>query len=306
MNSVKIIATGKYLPKHEVKSEYIEKENNLEDGYIYKRTGIETRYYSIDETLEDLAINSVKDMLRKNNNLSILDVDMIITSSTTYNSMMPSLSFEIQKYFNIKDCMCFDILAGCSGYINALDIAQKYIATSSAKNVLVVGADILSKNKYDDIKTQILFGDGAGCMYLKAIEENKKYVSNIKSFDDKYQILTCNMNHELSMNGKEVYKFATAKTIENISEILDNSNEKIEDIKFVIPHQSNIKILEKICKKTNANMYTNIKRYGNTFCASIPIALDELFEFNQLRENDKIILLGYGGGLNLGSILMEV
>lgn len=306
MNSVKIIATGKYLPKHEVKSEYIEKENNLEDGYIYKRTGIETRYYSIDETLEDLAINSVKDMLRKNNNLSILDVDMIITSSTTYNSMMPSLSFEIQKYFNIKDCMCFDILAGCSGYINALDIAQKYIATSSAKNVLVVGADILSKNKYDDIKTQILFGDGAGCMYLKAIEENKKYVSNIKSFDDKDQILTCNMNHELSMNGKEVYKFATTKTIENISEILDNSNEKIEDIKFVIPHQSNIKILEKICKKTNANMYTNIKRYGNTFCASIPIALDELFEFNQLRENDKIILLGYGGGLNLGSILMEV
>ncbi len=306
MNSVKIIATGKYLPKREVKSEYIEKENNLEDGYIYKRTGIETRYYSIDETLEDLAINSVKDMLSKNNNLSILDVDMIITSSTTYNSMMPSLSFEIQKYFNIKDCMCFDILAGCSGYINALDIAQKYIATSSAKNVLVVGADILSKNKYDDIKTQILFGDGAGCMYLKAIEENKKYVSNIKSFDDKDQILTCNMNHELSMNGKEVYKFATTKTIENISEILDNSNEKIEDIKFVIPHQSNIKILEKICKKTNANMYTNIKRYGNTFCASIPIALDELFEFNQLRENDKIILLGYGGGLNLGSILMEV
>lgn len=306
MNSVKIIATGKYLPKREVKSEYIEKENNLEDGYIYKRTGIETRYYSIDETLEDLAINSVKDMLSKNNNLSILDVDMIITSSTTYNSMMPSLSFEIQKYFNIKDCMCFDILAGCSGYINALDIAQKYIATSSAKNVLVVGADILSKNKYDDIKTQILFGDGAGCVYLKAIEENKKYVSNIKSFDDKDQILTCNMNHELSMNGKEVYKFATTKTIENISEILDNSNEKIEDIKFVIPHQSNIKILEKICKKTNANMYTNIKRYGNTFCASIPIALDELFEFNQLRENDKIILLGYGGGLNLGSILMEV
>lgn len=306
MNSVKIIATGKYLPKREVKSEYIEKENNLEDGYIYKRTGIETRYYSIDETLEDLAINSVKDMLRKNNNLSILDVDMIITSSTTYNSMMPSLSFEIQKYFNIKDCMCFDIIAGCSGYINALDIAQKYIATSSAKNVLVIGADILSKNKYDDIKTQILFGDGAGCMYLKAIEENKKYVSNIKSFDDKDQILTCNMNHELSMNGKEVYKFATTKTIENISEILDNSNEKIEDIKFVIPHQSNIKILEKICKKTNANMYTNIKRYGNTFCASIPIALDELFEFNQLRENDKIILLGYGGGLNLGSILMEV
>lgn len=306
MSSVKIIATGKYLPKKEIKSEDIEKENNLEDGYIYKRTGIKTRYYSLDETLEDLAINSVKDMIRKNNNLNIQDVDMIVTSSTTYNNMMPSLSFRVQKYFNIKDCMCFDVLAGCSGYINALDIAQKYIATSSAKNVLVIGADILSKNIYHDIKTQILFGDGAGCVLLKAIKEDKKYISNIKSFDDKNQILTCSMQHELFMNGKEVYKFATSKTVENISEIIEKSKEKIEDIKFIIPHQSNIKILEKICKKTGANMYTNIKRYGNTFCASIPIALDELFEFNQIKENDKIILLGYGGGLNLGSILMEV
>ncbi len=306
MSSVKIIATGKYLPKKEIKSEDIEKENNLEDGYIYKRTGIKTRYYSLDETLEDLAINSVKDMIRKNNNLNIQDVDMIVTSSTTYNNMMPSLSFRVQKYFNIKDCMCFDVLAGCSGYINALDIAQKYIATSSAKNVLVIGADILSKNIYHDIKTQILFGDGAGCVLLKAIKEDKKYISNIKSFDDKNQILTCSMQHELFMNGKEVYKFATSKTVENISEIIEKSKEKIEDIKFIIPHQSNIKILEKICKKTGVNMYTNIKRYGNTFCASIPIALDELFEFNQIKENDKIILLGYGGGLNLGSILMEV
>ena len=306
MSSVKIIATGKYLPKKEIKSEDIEKENNLEDGYIYKRTGIKTRYYSLDETLEDLAINSVKDMIRKNNNLNIQDVDMIVTSSTTYNNMMPSLSFRVQKYFNIKDCMCFDVLAGCSGYINALDIAQKYIATSSAKNVLVIGADILSKNIYHDIKTQILFGDGAGCVLLKAIKEDKKYISNIKSFDDKNQILTCSMQHELFMNGKEVYKFATSKTVENINEIIEKSKEKIEDIKFVIPHQSNIKILEKICKKTGANMYTNIKRYGNTFCASIPIALDELFEMNALNENDKIIFLGYGGGLNLGSILMEV
>lgn len=306
MSSVKIIATGKYLPKKEIKSEDIEKENNLEDGYIYKRTGIKTRYYSLDETLEDLAINSVKDMIRKNNNLNIQDVDMIVTSSTTYNNMMPSLSFRVQKYFNIKDCMCFDVLAGCSGYINALDIAQKYIATSSAKNVLVIGADILSKNIYHDIKIQILFGDGAGCVLLKAIKEDKKYISNIKSFDDKNQILTCSMQHELFMNGKEVYKFATSKTVENISEIIEKSKEKIEDIKFIIPHQSNIKILEKICKKTGANIYTNIKRYGNTFCASIPIALDELFEFNQIKENDKIILLGYGGGLNLGSILMEV
>ena len=306
MNSIKIVATGRYLPKNEVKSEDIENQNNLEKEYIKKRTGIDTRYYSTNEDLEDLAIGCIKDLLNKNKNIDLNDTDMIITASTTYDDMMPSLSFKIQEYFNIEKCMCLDVLAGCSGYINALDIAQKYIATLTVKNALVIGVDILSKNKYDDIKTKILFGDGAGCIYLEATNEKKEYVSNIKSFKDSNNILTCNMEHELFMNGKEVYKFATSKTVENINEIIEKSKEKIEDIKFVIPHQSNIKILEKICKKTGANMYTNIKRYGNTFCASIPIALDELFEFNQIKENDKIILLGYGGGLNLGSILMEV
>lgn len=306
MNSIEIVATGRYLPLKEVKSEELEIKNNLEKEYIKKRTGIEKRYYSDNETLDDLAIKCVENMLSKNKNININDIDLIITASTSYDNMMPSLSYRIQKYFSIKDCMCFDVLAGCSGYINAIDIAQKYIVTSSAKNALVIGADILSKNIYHDIKTEILFGDGAGCVYLKAVKGKKKYVSNIKSFKDSNNILTCNMKHELFMNGKEVYKFATSKTVENINEIIEKSKEKIEDIKFIIPHQSNIKILEKICKKTGANMYTNIKRYGNTFCASIPIALDELYEMNALNKKDKIILLGYGGGLNLGSILMEV
>ena len=114
------------------------------------------------------------------------------------------------------------------------------------------------------------------------------------------------MNHDLYMKGKEVYRFATTKTIENLNEVLDIGNTKIEEVKFVIPHQFNIRIIEKISKKTNAKMYTNISEYGNIFCASIPIAIDELFSSKAICEKDKIILLGYGGGLNLGSILMEV
>lgn len=306
MNSIKIEATGKYVPKNIVTNEVIEKENDLEEGYIYKRTGIKSRFYTKEETLENLAINSVKDMLKKYNNIDITKVDMIITASTSYSNIMPSLSFKIQEYFNITDCMCLDILAGCSGYINALDIAQKYISSSHIKNAIVIGADILSKNKYDDIKSKILFGDGAGCVYIKENEQNKKYVSQIRSFKDENKMLNCSIDHKLDMNGKEVYKFATTKTVEIIEDIMKEESLKSEDIKIVIPHQSNIKILEKISKKTNTKLYSNIEKFGNTFCASIPIALDELFYSNQIKEKDKIILVGYGGGLNLGSILMEV
>lgn len=306
MNSIKIIATGKYIPKDKITNDYLEKNYHLEKGYIYKRTGIETRFYSKEESLEELAINSVKDMLKKNNKLDINDIDMIITASTSYEKIMPSLSFKVQEYFNIKDCICMDILAGCSGYINALDIAQKYIATSSVNNALVIGAEVLSKNKYNDIGSKILFGDGAGCTYISCSSEFKKYVSNIQSMKDDNNILTCTMNHELYMNGKEVYKFATTKTVENIEELLRKSQEKSNYIKYIIPHQSNMKILEKISKKIDIDIYSNIKKYGNTFCASIPIALDELYSSKKIKEKDKIILLGYGGGLNIGSILMEV
>lgn len=111
------------------------------------------------------------------------------------------------------------------------------------------------------------------------------------------------------MDGKKVYKFAVMKTVENIEKILNKNNSKIEDIKYVVMHQSNIRIIENICKKLNIpeeKIYINLNNIGNTFCASIPIVLDELFKKKLVTEHDKIILLGYGGGLNLGSILLEL
>lgn len=306
MNSIKIIATGKYLPEKVIYNQIVEKENNYEDGYIYDRTGIEKRHYVENQTLNDIAILSVEDMLRKNKEINIKDIDLIIATSTTIDNIMPSLSYKVQEYFNIKNCMCLDILAGCSGYINAVDIAQKYLSLGERKCALVIGAEVISKNKYLNLKDKILFGDGAGCIVIKKCEEEKEYNSLIESISEGNDMLTCNLEHELYMNGKNVYKFATTKTVENISKLLEKTNKKIEDIKYVIPHQSNMRIIEKIAQKTKLNVYTNIQDIGNTFCASIPIALDELFEKNELKTGDKIILLGYGGGLNLGSILMEV
>lgn len=305
MNSIKIIATGKYLPEKVVYNESIEKENNYEYGYIYDRTGIEKRHYVENQTLSDIAILSVEDMLIKNKDINLKDIDLIIATSTTIDNIMPSLSYKVQEYFNIKNCMCLDILAGCSGYINALDVAQKYLSLGERRCALVIGAEVLSQNSYLNEKDKILFGDGAGCIVIKECEEEKEYFSLIESISEGNDMLTCNIEHELYMNGKNVYKFATTKTVENMNKLLEKTDKK-EEIKYVIPHQSNMRIIDKIAQKTKLNVYTNIKDIGNTFCASIPIALDDLFENDELKGGDKIILLGYGGGLNLGSILMEV
>ena len=306
MNSIKIVGTGKYIPDRKIGNDNFEKKYNLNKGYIKRVTGIETRYYIENETLDKIAIDSVKDLITKNNKVEIQEVGIIIATSTTINNIMPSLSFQVQKYFNIENCMCLDVLAGCSGFINALDIAQKYLACSDIKYALVIGAEILSTNNYINDKDKILFGDGAGCVLIESIDQEKEYFSLIESISENNDILTCDKDNNLYMNGKGVYKFATTKTVENINKLIEKAKEEKENIKYIIPHQSNLKIMEKIAQKVDIRMYTNIRKYGNTFCASIPIALDELVTMNEIKEKDKIILLGYGGGLNLGSILMEV
>lgn len=306
MSSMKIVGTGKYIPNRKIDNDNFEKKYNIDKGYIKKVTGIETRYYVEDETLDTIAINSVKDLIAKNSKIEIEKVGIIIATSTTINNLMPSLSFQIQKYFDIKNCMCLDVLAGCSGFINALDIAQKYLAYSDIEYALVIGAEVLSSNNYINEKDKILFGDGAGCVLIENTSQEKEYFSLIESISQNNDILTCDKNNNLYMDGKGVYKFATTKTVENINKLIEKADEDKENIKYIIPHQSNIKILEKISQKIKISMYTNISKYGNTFCASIPIALDELVTMKKIKEKDKIILLGYGGGLNLGSILMEV
>ena len=139
--------------------------------------------------------------------------------------------------------------------------------------------------------------------------QEKKYFQNIESVGQQGDILTCNMDNKLYMDGKSIYKFGITKTVENIKELLKKGNEKIENIDFIVPHQSNIRILEKMQDKLEVlddKMYINIKDIGNTFNASIPICLDEMYEKGLIKENQKLILIGYGGGLNLGSILIEV
>ena len=227
---------------------------------------------------------------------------------------MPGISNIIQKELGIKTCIAFDILAGCAGFINAIDIAQKYLETTTAKKALVVGIEQLSKyiNKADT-GTSIILSDGAGTVLLEETSENKKYYSNIETTIDEKDILKTYMKDKklkLEMNGKEVYKYAVTETVKNLEKLLKESNETLENIKYIVPHQSNLKIIKSIANRLGTDiinkMYINIDKFGNTFCASIPIALDEMMRKKIIKPGDKIILLGYGGALNTASILIEI
>ena len=308
MNSIKILATGMYLPKEKIDNNYFNNKFNLEDNWIYQRTGIKTRYWSENEKIKDLAIKAVEDLIDKNN-VDLGKIGLIVVASTNYEDTMPGVSFEIQKRFNIENCMCMDILAGCSGYINSIDIARKYIELEEVENALVIGVEKLSKyiNK-DDVNTAILLGDGAGATLIGKAE-GKKYAQNIESIGQEGDILTSKENSKIYMDGKKIYKFGTARVAKNINKLLEKEKLDISEIKYIVPHQSNLRILTSMAERIGANieqMYINISDIGNTFNASIPIALNEIVRNNLLQENDKIILVGYGGGLNLGSILIEV
>ena len=310
MKNIKIIATGSYLPPNKVNNKTIANNLKITEEFIYKRTGIKTRYYSEYETIEEIAIKAIHNLLEKNSQIDINKVDMIIVATTSTNLLMPGISYKIQEHFDIKKCMCLDILAGCSGFINAIDIARNYIAVEKVNKALVVGVDILSKlTDKSDLSTSIILSDGAGTVLLEKTEIDKQYESIITSEGQKGNLLVIESNENIKMDGKEIYKYAVTETVKNIKNLLKASNTDIDEIKYIVPHQSNIKIMNSIASRLKVDiskMYINIENVGNTFCASIPIAIDEMFEKNLLKEGDTIILLGYGGGLNTGSILLEV
>ena len=267
MKSIKIIKTGSYLPNVKITDKELEEKLNLEKGYIKKRTGIETRYYAKDEKIEDMAKKAVLDLLKKE---EIKDIDLIITSTTTTNNLMPGISNYIQEELEIENAITLDILAGCSGYINALDIARLYILAGISKKALVVGVDILSKYVDEkDIATAVVLSDGAGAILLEETKEEKMYFSQIEGNIDKNKILTCKSDEKIQMKGKEVYKYAVTKTVENINKLLEKAGLTLDDIKYIVPHQSNIKIINGITSRLKVDenkVYKNIKNVGNTFC----------------------------------------
>ncbi len=304
MGNIQIIGTGSYLPKIKVENDALEDKLNLPKGYIYSRCGILERRYIEKETLVDMSINATLNLIKKYN-VDSTKIEMIIVASTSNKNQMPGISYQVQSNIKNNKCICLDISAGCSGFINALDIARLYILQGIVSNALVIGVDILS-NITKEIGTKILLADGAGAVFIEKTENKKQYYSYIESNGTEGNILTYEIGNNIHMEGKEIYRYAVTKTVENVQELLKIAKKTIHDIDYFIPHQSNKKIMDSISKRLEIKqdkMICNIEKVGNTFCASIPIALDNIFE--NIESGKNILFLGYGGGLNTGSILLE-
>ena len=242
----------------------------------------------------------------KNSNLNYNDIDLIIVATTSSNQMMPGISYKVQALLNIENCMCMDILAGCNGFINAFDIAYGYIEIGKVNTALVIGVEKLSTAvDLKDMSTAILFGDGAGATIITKSEKKRKYYSKIKSRGQEAEYLTYEVGKTLTMDGTKIYKYAVSEVPEIINETLDEANLNIKDINHIVLHQSNTRIMNSIAKKLGIpkeKIFSNIKSIGNTFCASIPIALTEI----KLIEGEYLLMCGYGGGLNTGCIILEI
>ena len=306
MSGIKIIGRGKYLPKKEVTSADLSKKFNVTEEYICKVCGIKSRWYgNAEDTLEEMAYKASLEAI-KNGNINCNDIDLIIVATTSSNNMMPGISYLVQSYLNIKDCMCLDILAGCNGFVNAFDIAQNYIEIGKINTALVIGVEKLSSVvNADDMSTAILFGDGAGATIITKSEKSKKYYSKFKSKGQDAECLTYEVGKKLIMDGTKVYKYAVAEVPKIINETLNEANLDIEKIDHIVLHQSNTRIMSSIAKKLKIRdnrLFSDIENVGNTFCASIPIALTEI----ELQEGQYLLMCGYGGGLNTGCILLEL
>jgi len=304
LTHIKIISTGKYVPKKILTNGDLEKMVETSDEWIVSRTGIKERRIAEKESATDMAYFAALDALDQSE-LNKNDIDLIIVASITGEQMTPSVANHVQKMLNIEHCMSFDVNAACTGYVYALEVAASLIQSGSYKHALVIGSEKLSNVlDYTDRNTCILFGDGAGATIIQKNENHQAYFYN-QSKGDETDALT--VKKYIKMDGRKVFLFAVDIMKKSIVKILDDAHLTIDDIDVIIPHQANLRIIQAVAKSLQIDLdkfEINLQNYGNTSAASIPIALDEYAKKNQQAKN--ILLVGFGGGFTWGSAILQL
>jgi len=306
----KIIGVGSELPPKIVTNDDLAKTVDTSDEWIRTRTGIEQRRVSDEKTLtSDLAAAAAEKAL-KNSGLSAPDLDLIVVGTTSPDTLFPSLACIVQKKIGAAKAAAFDVSAACAGFNFALTAAAQFIENRTYNNVLVVGADTLTKHlDWKDRGTCVLFGDGAGAVVLAASDDSSGILASwLKAEGRLGENLIMPVQGFITMNGKEVFKFAVRVLEESICKVLEKANLKIEDIDLLIPHQANIRIIDHVIKKVKIppeKVFVNLQKYGNTSAASIPIALDEAVQAGRLKKGDILVISGFGAGLTCGANLIR-
>lgn len=325
MKRVKFIGLGSYLPEKVLTNFDLEKMVDTSDEWITKRSGIKERHIaSDDQATSDLGIiaaqRAIEDAGMKNE-----DIDMIIFGTVTPDRLFPSTAIYVMKGLGIKDIPAFDVSAACPGFIYATQIADAYIRSGYAKKVLVLGGETLSKVvNWEDRGTCVLFGDGVAAAVMAESDDDSGFLSiytggdgsmenllyqpaggtrmpaSQKTIDDKM--------HTIHMEGNEVYKNAVNALQMASEKAIEMAGVTVDDIKYFIPHQANIRIMETTAKylgMPREKVYVNIDRVANTSAGSIPIAMDEMKKNGLLEKGDLVLISSFGAGFVWGSAVIR-
>ena len=318
----KIIGTGHCVPDNPVPNKYFETILETDDEWIRTRTGIESRYFSTGQNTSDLGTKAAEDAL-KDAGIKAEDLDMIVFATISPDAFMPSTACIVQKNIGAVNAFAFDITAACSGFVYGLTIANQFIKTGQVKTVLVLGGEVLSKAlDFTDCSTAVLFGDGAGAAILQKSEEPGIIQTYLGSKADEKNCLFLkalplenpfievkDTNNSIVMDGREVFKFSTRIIGEALDKALEGTGYSYDDVKMIIPHQANSRLIEYAAEKKGIpkeKFYMNINRYSNTSGGTIPIALNEVRQKKLVTSGDLILLVGFGAGLTWGSLLIRL
>jgi 3-oxoacyl-[acyl-carrier-protein] synthase-3 len=325
MIHARITGTGSYAPKKVISNHDLEKLVDTSDQWITERTGIkERRIAEKGQTTSDLAYEAGKKAL-KAAGLGPDELDLVLVATMTPDMILPSLSCMLQEKLGAKKAAAFDIYAACSGFIYGMSIASAFIASGIYKNILLVGAEILSRyTDWEDRTTCILFGDGAGAVVIQRHAGKRGILSTHLHSDGSlgelihvpaggaqhpasHDTIRRRM-HFIKMKGNETFKAAVRALEEVVQEALEHNKVKPEDIDYLVPHQANLRIIQAMAQRLNMPMekvVVTLPKYGNTSAASIPMALDEAVRDGRIKENHLLLFEAFGGGLTWASALVR-
>ncbi|MET3207657.1 UNVERIFIED_CONTAM: 3-oxoacyl-[acyl-carrier-protein] synthase-3 [Paenibacillus sp. PvR008] len=324
LRSVGVIGTGKYVPEKILTNKDLEAIVETSDEWIVSRTGIQERHIAAPEqATSDLAYEAAIKALASAG-MTAQDLDLIIVATITPDMAFPSTACILQDKLGAKGAAAFDLSAACSGFVYGLATATSFIKTGIYNNALIIGADCLSRiTDYTDRNTCVLFGDGAGAVVIGEVPEGRGFQSfdlgaegagggllkleaggsRLPASADTVE----NKQHYIYMNGREVFKFAVRVMGTATVDVLAKAGLSKDDIDLFVPHQANIRIIQSAMQRLDLpeeKVIINVHKYANTSAASIPLALVEAAEEGRMKEGDRVLMVGFGGGLTWGASVL--
>ena len=327
MYECRIAGTGRYVPERILSNKELEGMVDTSDEWIIQRTGIRERHIAAeDESTSDLALQAARGALEQAG-LDPLDLDAIILATLTPDTYCPAGACYVQKLLGAENACAFDLSAACTGFVYGITVGSSLVRSGVHSNVLVIGAETLSRFvDYSDRNTCILFGDGAGAAVLSRAEEGSEsrlldhYLRSDGSGADLIflpgggsrqpaSVDTVEAKqHFLSMQGSDVFKFATRSMQVLIETAIERNGISISDLDLIVPHQVNSRIIDTVLRKIDLpedKIYLNLERYGNTSAASVPMALHEAAEEGRIETGNLVLLVAFGAGLTWGYNLVR-